>query len=162
MKRGKKTYVKAFTVLELLVGMAVMSILLAMIYVTFNFFSNQVYTYQIENEEIQELNRFDTALKRDMFKAQSIEKKQEGFLLKMYKGDSIRYTFKETYTLRENQIRRDTFQLSGKGVEINIPFLVSDSLVQFRGTYYLMGEKIESHFIKTPGIAQRINRRFKP
>lgn len=90
--------IKAFTILEVTIGMAISGILIAMVYVAYNFLIQQSYEDIKLKNDVSKWLIFRQRLLENVYLAQDIEIFDEGLKVFHYNGDSTIY-FIEDETL---------------------------------------------------------------
>jgi hypothetical protein len=105
---------KAFTLMELIIGMIVGSIVVGMCYSAYSMIFRQYGDYKKIKQQVNEAMRLQTALSLDFTKCELVEYKQEqlGFTM-----DSclVRYQFVQPLIIRSEREVSDTFHFEGTG-----------------------------------------------
>ncbi|SRX75260.1 hypothetical protein [Aequorivita antarctica] len=115
--------IKAFTILEMIINLALMSIIVSMVYVVYGYFSKNMTEYSLMTTENFEMASFNTRLKEDFYKADKIISTNGGkFTVIFYDETSVVYRQGEQYLYRENSITRDSIRSKG----VTFTFLYSD------------------------------------
>lgn len=104
-------YIKAFTILETLISLMLMSIIFTVSYALFNLVGKQLYMFQRENSQVLEYNLFNAALLSDIENANDFELSGDHLLLKNYDASQVEYKISTQSILRKRQSTIDTFKL---------------------------------------------------
>ncbi|MCH2045922.1 MAG: hypothetical protein MK212_17530 [Saprospiraceae bacterium] len=101
---------KGFTILELILGMLLTSILFSIVILAYKMFNQQYTSYETLTEENLSLNRLHSLLQEDIYRADYVL--LEGNWLQCIKEQTTFYKFTKQFTLREIEGRTDTFHFS--------------------------------------------------
>lgn len=116
--------IRAFTILEMIINLALMSIIVSMVYVMYGYFSRNMAEYSLMTSENFEIVSFNTRLKEDFYKADKIISiNGREFKVLFYDESSVSYLQDEKYLFRKNGNTRDSLQCNG----IAFTFLHPDS-----------------------------------
>lgn len=107
----RKNNIKAFTILEMLINIAIMSIIIGIVYFIYSSFARQVSNYQINIEEQMKLDNFSLQLKTDFFNAQKIVASTGSFEVFFYNAKSIKYEITDKYLIRKQNQNTDTLRI---------------------------------------------------
>ncbi len=153
-----KTNLKAFTILEMLINIAIMSIIIGMVYFVYSSFAKQVSFYQMDVEEENTLSSFCLRLKADFFKADRIIGADNSFELVAYNTESIYYEVQNNYLFRRQQRDVDSLKIDKIDISSIIDPLTKESLVQkAQITTYLFDKKMEFTVAKKYPIMSQFN-----
>ena len=108
---------KAFTLLELLVGMILSGIVLAATFTAYRVVTRQYETYRDKSKSITEVSLFVSQLEADVENAILITLGSENKINLQSAQRILEYRFSEKYVLRNDQSRTDTFAVSVKQIE---------------------------------------------
>jgi len=95
--------VKAFTILEMLINLTIMSIIMGLIYFAYSSFVQQVMNYQKSIEQQNKLSRIYVQLKTDFYNADRVVRNNKNFAIVKYDTKEITYKATDKYLIR-NQI----------------------------------------------------------
>ncbi|WP_044397250.1 type II secretion system protein J [Lacinutrix sp. Hel_I_90] len=152
--------IKAFTILEVVMSLAIMSIIIVMVYTIFTLLSKQLYAYSHLTEEINNYNQLDTALKRDLHNANDIQFSNNVLLL-ISKGDSLKYTYTKNRLIRGSLTSIDTFSVAIKAFDFKKENqLLERGIKQVTLTYNFLEQDLKAVYFKDVGVANQINKRF--
>lgn len=116
--------IKAFTILEMIINLALMSIIVSMVYVVYGYFSKNMTEYSLMTSENFEMASFNIRLKEDFYKADKIiPVNGNDFKVLFYDETSVAYRQGDKYLYRENGITRDSIRSKG----VSLTFLNPDS-----------------------------------
>lgn len=93
--------VKAFTILEMLINLTMMSIIMGLIYFAYSSFVQQVINYQRSIDEQNDLSRSYVQLKIDFYNADRVVNGYQGFKTVSYNNTEIEYTITNKYLIRK-------------------------------------------------------------
>jgi hypothetical protein len=103
--------VKAFSMIEAIVGMAVTAIIISIIFTIFSIMSEILADFKEQNEETADISRLSFAISRDMFESQSMSASAFKVEFGGYSGESSTYLLGDKYILRQTEVSIDTFKL---------------------------------------------------
>lgn len=119
----KKTFIKhtikAFSVMEAVVGMVVTAVVIGIAYVLFSIVSERMENFRIQNLVIADINRFTYSVNKDMFESETLIQKENELIFKLISDSTITYSINENYTLRKNNTFIDTFNFSIQDVKFD-------------------------------------------
>lgn len=107
--------INAFTLMELMIGMIIGSIVVGFCYTGYRFIFRQYLDYKKVKEQVNEAMFLNTALTRDFSRSLFVEYKGNSLYIK---SDSAQteYKFTEQYILRNERDVSDTFHLAVKEI----------------------------------------------
>lgn len=106
--------IKAFTILEIIINLALMSIIVSMVYVVYGYFSKNMTEYSLMTAANFKMDSFNTRLKEDFYNADKIFSINENeFRVVFYDETYVNYRQEEHYFYRENGNRRDSVHCKG-------------------------------------------------
>ncbi|WP_452223476.1 PulJ/GspJ family protein [Lacinutrix chionoecetis] len=152
--------IKAFTILEVVISLAIMSIIIAMVYVIFTLLSKQLYQYSNQTEQINNYNQLNSLLIRDLHNASNISYTANELLLTI-QSDSIKYAHANNKLIRTHVNSIDTFSIEIKTfniVENNLLFINKRRPLQV--TYHMFDQDIVGYYYKDFGVSNRVNKQF--
>lgn len=155
-----KNKIPAFTILEIVISLAIMSIIVAMTYGIYVFLSQQLYDYSSQTDGVNNYLELDVVLKRDLFKATQILEDNETLYLFRNK-DTIQYYKNEDYLVRATNKNRDTFL--AKIIDFKIlkeDVLLAKKIQRIHVKYDVLGVPITGLYFKNLGVASQINKHF--
>lgn len=137
---------KAFTLMELLIGMIVSAIVISFCYLSYGMIYKQFINYKTIKQELVETMQFHSVLSRDFADAQKVLFKENE--LTLVNNKNVNYNFETEFVLRKTGEAVDTFFL--KPVNIFADHLVTESdlskpVVQFSFDALVFGE--QEHFL---------------
>ncbi len=140
-----KNKLKAFTVLEMLINMAITAIIIGTVYYAYLSFSKQVSLYQKTIEEEMNLDSFLTQLKTDFFKAEKIiQSKDQSFNIIFYNEEEINYSANDNYFLRVQNSNVDSIEIKKIDIQTEVNTVNQEKRVK-KATVFcsLFSESIE-------------------
>jgi len=116
-----KKKVKSFTLIEIVVALAISSIVLAIAYSCYNIVGNNFIQQKEKNSRIHNFHLLHSLLMHDFNKSQLVERKNETTLSLYFAENMITYQFEDgLYVLRKfDNLRADTFPINYDEVSIN-------------------------------------------
>lgn len=115
----KNKHIPAFTLVEVLVSMAVTAIVIGIVFVIFSIMAERMADYRDQNEPISEMNRLSYALTRDFHEASQVEVLDDNILCSSYNSARSSYVFADFYIVRQQEAFRDTFRLAPLELKID-------------------------------------------
>lgn len=106
-----KTNLSAFTILEVLINIVIMSIIIGMVYFVYSSFSKQISLYRMDVEEEQALSSFYLRLKTDFFQTDKIIGSAKSFEAIMYDNTKVFYKVEKGYLYRIQNGNRDSLKI---------------------------------------------------
>jgi len=120
----KMKKIKAFTILEMIINLALMSIIISMVYFVYSFFSETVSDYSNMSEENFETQLFYMLLKDDFYLSDKVVSLNEGdFNIVFYNEETITYIQKNEYLFRQKGLQIDSLKVT----ELQFEFLLNDT-----------------------------------
>lgn len=119
----------AFSIVEAIVGMAITAIIMSIIFVVFSIVTERMMDYKNQNELICDINRLTYSINKDIFENEKMNIIDNEITFKSYSGGSIKYSFLEDYTLRNNEIFIDTFKIKLDQIHIDMVKSKSEQFV---------------------------------
>ena len=111
---------KAFTILEMIINLALMSIIVGMVYVVYGYFSKSMTEYSVMTTENFELEAFNIRLKEDFYNADRILfVNQKNFKIIFYNETYMEYEHVAPYLFRNAGRAKDSIRIS----QMNISYL---------------------------------------
>lgn len=106
-------WLKGFTVLEMLINIAITAIVVGMVYYTYSSFTKQVLVYQESVLVKGEVDSFLVQLKTDVFECEQILRGNNSFEMVFYDGRRIEYLVLGEYLVRGQNQKRDSLRIKG-------------------------------------------------
>jgi len=105
-----KYNISAFSIVEVLVSMAITGIIIGIIFTVFTIVSEQLLNFKEQNQYISDYNRFSYAVNKDIFESEEMISTENGFIFKKYSGDEVLFEKQDSIFLRKSKTFVDTFQ----------------------------------------------------
>lgn len=127
-----KHSLKAFTIMEMLINMVIMSIIIGMVYYAYSSFAKQISYFQISVQKEINLDTFLLQLKTDFFKAEKIVQTNasNSFEVTFYNDNKINYTIKNNSLLRTQNSNVDSLLINKIYLETTTNPINQEKLVQ--------------------------------
>jgi prepilin-type N-terminal cleavage/methylation domain-containing protein len=144
---------RAFTLLELLVGMILSGIVLTATFSAYHIITGQYETYRDKSEFDAEVSFFVSQLQSDFSNAKEITRISESEICFSYEKRMLHYKFSEKQVLRTDFLRTDTFHVSVSAIETflksekinSVDFPIDEVHVRMN----IDGKKSEKVYLKT-------------
>ena len=150
---------KAFTLLELLVAMAITGIVVSIAGLVFNVMGKQFNSYKETSEDIASAYLLNNLLQSDFFNAATIYRSEDE-LIAANREYAVKYKFMQSYILRTAGERSDTFFIEAGDIEsrfMNDP--AEEGLIdELYFESYVHREPEIFHFTKQYSPSELINR----
>jgi hypothetical protein len=124
-----KLTIPAFSIIEAVVGMAIMAIIMGIIFVIFSIVIQRMLDYKNQNQLVNDLNRLTYSINKDIFENQTMDVFDKQVLFKGYTTEKVSYDFLEDYTLRSREAFVDTFKIKLKSMNIDSVKTASQKMV---------------------------------
>ena len=152
---------KAFTIFETVVTLAVSAILIGLIYQLYLVISFQFQNFNRTQETITEYNGFITLMTRDINEAIKIVEVNEQAMALEYQGGEILYSFNKDQVIRQARVR-DTFHFEVSDISwttwtLNKP--VSEESIEFYTE--VLGRKLRFFESKKVRISDVIEKKIR-
>ncbi len=105
----KHTNLKAFTILELVIGMVVSSLVISMVYSIYDNISRQMIQYKNQQDELMEYNQFQSIFHKDIKWSNEIVTMDSEKIALRGTSDTIVYNFLDNAIIRKATASLDTF-----------------------------------------------------
>ena len=106
--------VAAFTILEMVITLLLMSIVISMVYVIFDYMSRNTRDYVLITQEDFELRQFQSLLQYDIYTSEKIISTElQSFQVLFYNGSVSKYKSSNGYLYRTNNNQVDSIPLQG-------------------------------------------------
>ena len=122
---------RAFTLMELLVGMIVSSIVISFGYATYSLIYKQYRSYRIIKNELADVSQLSFILNNDMANAEMVSLKEN--LLSIDRKDKLPllYDFNDSIVLRKENDICDTFKIAPSAVTAGFIFPDQKAIVKY-------------------------------
>ncbi|NQY30191.1 MAG: prepilin-type N-terminal cleavage/methylation domain-containing protein [Flavobacteriaceae bacterium] len=153
-------HIKAFTILEVVISLALMSIIISMVYSLYAMLSKQLYVYSDETELVNNYNQLHSLLVRDVHNSNKLVVIEEGVYL-LSSNDTIKYYSYDDSLIRMRGQMIDTFLVKVpqfNAVKENM--LLGNRIKRIEVTYDLFGVQLEAVYFKDYGVSDSINNTF--
>lgn len=115
-------YIKAFSIVEVMVSMVITAIIVGLIFGIFTIVSEQILAFKKENEQTSDFNRLSYSLSKAVFDSEKMITRENGVYFQTYDGDTISYQKEETYLIRKASTFTDTFKIQLNEIRIDSVF----------------------------------------
>ncbi|MES2812053.1 MAG: hypothetical protein V4670_06245 [Bacteroidota bacterium] len=108
---NKKNSIKAFSIVEAIVSMAIMAIILGIVFFIFSIITERMLDYKNQNQLVNDLNRLTYSLNKDIFDNEKMQVLDDEIIFNGYSGELVKYNFTDDYILRNKETFIDTFKI---------------------------------------------------
>lgn len=102
---------KAFTLMELLIGMIISGVLISICYMSYTLINKQYLNYKTIKAELTEVLQFNSVLDRDIANAERMSFIESKLIINRKKKSDLEYNFEASFILRKEGEVTDTFRL---------------------------------------------------
>ena len=150
-----KRDIKAFTLMNFVVGMIITSIIMTSFYEAYQYMNEEVALYRDQNNSILDALNFQVNMNKDMLRAETITQLSEDEILVTNLSNKYYYQFTDSYILKKTDEISDTFKI----ITSEIKFEMQDNLLinKISFTSKLDGKEIRYNFSKTYSAEQIVN-----
>ena len=153
--------IRAFTLLELLIGMIISSIVIGFCYMSYSIIYKQYRSYKILKLEMVETIQFNSILNSDFIKAETVVFEGNKLIFNSANRSALYYDFMDNFILRKDGEVTDTFKLSAINV---LPGYLAKTVQSttsivnnFSFDAKVLGETEHFHFTKNYSAETMIN-----
>ena len=154
-----KTSIPAFTLLESLVTLMLISIIIALTYSLVSLVEKQLVLLEQDNNEILEYNLFNATLINDINNSTNytLESNNSSLVLDYYSDAPIIYDMKPDMVLRQTSSSKDTFKIKTVGRQVSKAY-ENDVGLELR--LVLLKDTISTHYVLKKDNAHLINKKL--
>ena len=155
---NKKDRLPAFTLVDILAGMVIMSIVVGMVFGVFNMVNSQTQDFQNLRIELNEFVLMQADLQRQIDACENIYQVPSGFVLEL-KDEELKYFISENALMRQSEDSRVTLHPSVSKIEFEFEKGVTDQplITSIEIITKLRDMELKAHFSKDYSNADRIN-----
>jgi hypothetical protein len=156
MKKNRR--LRAFSVIEALFSMMLLSIIVSLTYLLFNLINKQMSI--LEKENMLELNYliFDSNFREDLNNSINYKFEKNKITMHYYKKPKVSYKFDKNFVLRQIGNTIDTIPLKIKSFRLLRTYRNSISLLEIDIT--LINESIKNNYFLQKDLSQIINKKY--
>nr|WP_321234605.1 type II secretion system protein [uncultured Psychroserpens sp.] len=147
--------IRAFTLLESLITLMLISIIIALSYALINLIGKQLSLFEKENTQLLEYNLFNSTLINDINNSNDFTIEDNHLLLEFYDNSSIDYYIKKNMVLRATNNKQDAFNIN----TINYSFVPSTSKT-YPKNYLELRLRLLKDTITTSYVLKKDNAKF--
>ncbi|PHS07176.1 MAG: hypothetical protein COA88_09275 [Kordia sp.] len=153
-------HIKAFTILEVVISLALMSIIIAMAYSLYSMLSKQLYVYSDETELVNNYNQLHSLLVRDVHNSNKLIAIEEQVYL-LSSNDTIKYYTYDNSLIRVRGEMIDTFLVKVPQFNaVKEDMLLGNRIKRIEVTYDLFSMQLKAVYFKDYGVSDNINNTF--
>jgi len=158
--QGKFSKLPSFTLMDLMTGMVITSIIVAMVFYLLTGINKQSYTYASVRHELTEYMLLNSDLEREVDNCKTIQEIPFGFVLTSTEKE-ITYKKSDQYLLRTTELSTDTLHHHLKSIgftyEETNPIAEQKLIIAITIKVDIKDQELKSYFFKDYGIAEPIN-----
>ena len=121
--------IRAFSLIEAIVGMAVAAIVMGLTFVIFSMITERMLDFKNQNQLVNDMNRLTFSINKDIFESDKLFFKEEQMEFRGYAGERVLYNFEENHILRYTEVFVDTFKIPLKQIWVDSVKSKSERLV---------------------------------
>ncbi|MBP2832833.1 hypothetical protein J8281_11610 [Aquimarina sp. U1-2] len=152
----KHTRLSAFTILELVIGITISSLVITMVYVIYDNLSRQVITYSRQQDELMIYHQFEGLFSKDIQLSKKLSVIDKAHIVLDMHDKEIHYFFKNDEIIRKEETL-DTFRLKVMDVNFKSEEKIEEKCTRVRLKTKLLGADFEIFESKEISLAQRMN-----
>lgn len=122
--------IAAFTLMELLIGMIVSSIVITFGYMAYSLIYERFLDHKTVKMKMMETLQLNTTLANDLQKAEIISKEEDKLILVTKNGSQLQYEFDDDFIVRKQNETVDTFKVAAKNIQQQFLFPESTMFLQ--------------------------------
>ena len=156
--QDKKGHIKAFTLMDMLAGMVIMTIVITMVFGVLNSVNKQTIDFQKLRVELNDFMLMESDINRELDESKAIFEIPNGFVLEQEEGE-LKYSLNGTNLLRESPISVDTLHRQVKSLKFNFAANAADGKyiqgIEIKTS--LRNQELTAHFFKSRDNRNSIN-----
>ncbi|MCH4829687.1 hypothetical protein BWK60_09950 [Flavobacterium covae] len=115
----KNNYLKAFSILEAILSMAITAIIIGLTFTLFSIITERMLNYKEQNQATHDLNRLTYSINKDIFDNDKMEIIDNTVHFSNYTGMYTNYYFEKENIIRSNETFVDTFKITVRHFQID-------------------------------------------
>jgi prepilin-type N-terminal cleavage/methylation domain-containing protein len=112
-------YIKAFTLVEILVSLVITAIVMGIVFVIFSVMTERMMDFKNQNEPVSEMNRLTYAMNKDIFENTQMDLSGRQLVFESYSGSITKFRFYNNYFTRQKNDYVDTFRIAVSRISID-------------------------------------------
>lgn len=116
---NNKNYIKAFSLLETIISMAIAAIVIGITFIIFSILTENMISYKKSNENTHDLNRFTYCINKDIFESEKLVFNENPIIFYNYSGETVKYYIENNNVILNKKEFRDTFKIKVKEIIID-------------------------------------------
>ncbi|WAC02710.1 hypothetical protein N7U66_03300 [Lacinutrix neustonica] len=142
--------------MELVIGLAISSIVISMVYIIYTNISKQIVEYSKQQSELMEYNQFQNIWSADIRLCNELMPVDPKRVKLLMAQEDIQYFFANGHVIRQGKTR-DTFNINVKELELNAKESIDEHYQVIRLKTTLLGQDIIVFEEKKITLAKRLN-----
>jgi|SRR3954462_5248529 prepilin-type N-terminal cleavage/methylation domain-containing protein len=139
----------AFTLMELLIGMIISSIVISFGYMAYQLVNEQYLSYKTMKGKLMETTQFNTTFADDIDNAEIVSSEENKIILRNKNAPELEYEFLPASIVRKRSELTDTFKIATTNIKQSFLFPEDNMfLQQFSFEVNMLGEAEFFHFTK--------------
>ncbi|WP_108808719.1 PulJ/GspJ family protein [Aquimarina spinulae] len=156
LENKKHTRLQAFTMLELVIGMVISSLVITMVYVIYDNLSRQVVVYADQQDDLMTYNQFQNLFSKDVQLSTSIDIDDDKHIVLESANKEIHYFFKTEKIIRKAEAV-DTFNIKVLEVLFDQNEKIEEKYQIIKLKIEILGTSFDFFESKEISLASRMN-----
>lgn len=146
---------KAFTILELTIGLLIVSLVIGMVYFIYNNITQQIVSYSKDQEALIVYHQFQDVFSRDVKLSKNISFQDKRIEIHIF-AEKITYNVRENEIIRNGKIQ-DTFDIKVADVTYKVNRKSINKYQTIKFSTEVLGRKVDFFEFKSLPVSQKIN-----
>lgn len=157
-----KMQIKAFSILEAVVSMAIAAIVIGLAFVIFSIITERLLDYKSQNQLVNDLNRFTYSINKDAFDSDELKVKPDQLVFEGYSGERVTYSIEEKEIIRYKEEFADTFKITLREMAVDSVKSKSGRLVFQKLKLKMLNDSVvvDVNFYKPVFANQLLSKKF--
>ncbi|AWM15202.1 hypothetical protein DI487_15940 [Flavobacterium sediminis] len=126
---NKKYSIPAFSIVEVMVSMAITAIIIGLIFGIFSIVSEQILLFKEQNQYTADFNRLSYSISKAIFESEKMQLQENSLYFQTYDGKTLIYNQQDDFLIRKAAQFTDTFQLQFQQIRLDTVYNPSKSKV---------------------------------
>lgn len=126
---NKKYSIPAFSIVEVMVSMAITAIIIGLIFGIFSIVSEQILLFKEQNQYTADFNRLSYSISKAIFESEKMQLQENSLHFQTYDGKTLIYNQQDDFLIRKAEQFTDTFQLQFQQIQLDTVYNTSKSKI---------------------------------
>ncbi|MGV7108112.1 PulJ/GspJ family protein [Flavobacterium sp. U410] len=126
---NKKYSIPAFSIVEVMVSMAITAIIIGLIFGIFSIVSEQILLFKEQNQYTADFNRLSYSISKAIFESEKMQLRENSLHFQTYDGKTLIYNQQDDFLIRKAEQFTDTFQLQFQQIQLDTVYNTSKSKI---------------------------------